>query len=89
MNLDWYAIAGNWLGYTLGSGGGGAGGGYYNNTANFNPYSTAPNSAHILWTKPYSFGGIMGGDFGGTQYGSNYNSNNMYQPKWGGIIING
>jgi hypothetical protein len=89
MNLDWYKIAGNWLGYTLGSGGGGAGGGYYNNTANFNPYTTAPNSAHILWTKPYSFGGIMGGDFGGTQYGSNYNSNNMYQPKWGGIIMNG
>jgi outer membrane protein assembly factor BamB len=89
MNLDWYKIAGNWLGYTLGSGGGGAGGGYYNNTANFNPYTTAPNSAHILWTKPYSFGGIMGGDFGGTEYGSNYNSNNMYQPKWGGIIING
>jgi hypothetical protein len=89
MNLDWYKIAGNWLGYTVGSGGGGAGGGYYNLTANFNPYTTAPNSAHILWTKPYSFGGIMGGDFGGTQYGSNYNSNNMYQPKWGGIIING
>jgi len=89
MNLDWYKIAGNWLGYTLGSGGGAAGGGYYNLTANFNPYTTAPNSAHILWTKPYSFGGIMGGDFGGTQYGSNYNSNNMYQPKWGGIIING
>ncbi len=88
-NLDWYKIAGNWLGYTLGSGGGAAGGGYYNLTANFNPYTTAPNSGHILWTKPYSFGGIMGGDFGGTQYGSNYNSNNMYQPKWGGIIING
>ena len=30
MNLDWYTIAGNWLGYTLGSGGGGSGGGYYN-----------------------------------------------------------
>ncbi len=89
MNLDWYAIAGNWLGYTLGSGGGAAGGGVYNNTANYNPYTTAPNSAHILWTKPYSFGGIMGGDFGGNQYGSNYNSNNQYQPKWGGIVMNG
>lgn len=89
MNLDWYQIAGNWLGYTLGSGGGGSGGGYYNVTANYNPYTTAPNTGHILWTKPYSFGGIMGGDFGGTQYGSNYNSNNQYQPKWGGIIMNG
>jgi outer membrane protein assembly factor BamB len=89
MNLDWYKIAGNWLGYTLGSGGGGSGGGYYNLTANYNPYTTAPNTGHILWTQPYSFGGIMGGEYGGTQYGSNYNSNNQYQPKWGGIIMNG
>lgn len=88
-NLDWYKIAGNWLGYALGTGGGYAGGGNYNMTANYNPYTTAPNTGHILWTKPYSFGGIMGGDYGGTQYGSNYNSNNQYQPKWGGIVING
>jgi outer membrane protein assembly factor BamB len=92
MNLDWYKIAGNWLGYAAGSGGGAAGGAYYNktdSTANFNPYTTAPNTGHIVWTKPYSFGGIMGGDYGGTQYGSAYNSDNQYQPKWGGIIING
>ena len=31
----------------------------------------------------------MGGDFGGTTFGSNYNSNNQYQPKWDGMIING
>lgn len=58
-------------------------------TGNYNPYSTAPNTAHILWTKQYGFGGLMGGDFGGTTFGSNYNSNNMYQPKWDGIIMNG
>ena len=89
FNTNWYTVAGNWLGYTAGAGGGGAGGAYYNNTENFNPYTTAPNSGHILWTKPYSFGGIMGGEFGGTTYGSSYNSNNQYQPKWSGIIING
>jgi outer membrane protein assembly factor BamB len=89
LNIDWYQLGGNWLGDNLGLGGGAAGGGYYNNTANYNPYTTAPNTAHILWTKPYSFGGIVGGDYGGTTYGSDYNSNNMYQPKWGGIIING
>ncbi|MCW3995113.1 MAG: PQQ-binding-like beta-propeller repeat protein [Candidatus Bathyarchaeota archaeon] len=25
------------------------------------PYITAPNSAHVLWTAPYGFGGITGG----------------------------
>jgi outer membrane protein assembly factor BamB len=88
-NLDWYTLGGNWLGYNLGVGGGGSGGGYYNMTANYNPYSTAPNTAHILWTKPYGFGGLMGGDFGGTTFGSNYNTNNQYQPHWDGIIMNG
>ena len=25
------------------------------------PYITAPDSAHVLWTAPYGFGGITGG----------------------------
>lgn len=89
FNVNWYTISGNWLGYTAGAGGGGSGGAYYNNTENFNPYTTAPNSAHITWTQPYSFGGLIGGQFGGTTYGSNYNSNNQYQPKMGAIVMNG
>src|SRR3990170_5018595 len=31
----------------------------------FNPYSAAPNSAHILWTNEVSFGGLIGGEYGG------------------------
>ena len=38
-NRDWYQISGNWLM----SG--------YNAISRFNPYTTAPSTAHIVWTK--------------------------------------
>ena len=28
----------------------------------FQPDGIAPNSAHVMWTKPYAFGGVVGGD---------------------------
>ena len=64
-NQEWSAIAGDWLTAT------------YNATGRFNPYTTAPNSAHILWTKPVDFGGIMGGEFSYNSYYSGYS----YFPK--------
>ena len=45
MNRQWASIAGNWLGGAAG---------------NVNLISPAPNSAHIVWTKPITFGGISG-----------------------------
>ncbi len=86
-NLGWYQISGNWLGlaavgFTMITG-------QYNASGNFNPYTTAPTSAHILWTQPLAPGGLIGGEFGGTQYGSSYYSTSQYEPKFGGIIING
>jgi outer membrane protein assembly factor BamB len=86
-NLDWYTISGNWLGlaavgFTMATGA-------YNASGNFNPYTTAPTSAHILWTRPLAFGGLIGGEFGGTEYGSSYYSTSQYEPKFGGIVING
>lgn len=85
-NTNWYNISGNWLG--LGPVSFGATG-MYNATENYNPYTTAPNIAHIMWTKPYSFGGLMGGEFGNTQYGSNFMSTSQYEPKFAPIIMNG
>lgn len=86
-NLDWYTLGGNWLGlaavgFTMITGA-------YNASGNFNPYTTAPTTAHILWTRPLAVGGIIGGEFGGTEYGSSYYSTSQYEPKFGGIIING
>ena len=53
-------ISGNWLGFgTLFSATG-----MYNATGDYNPYTTAPTTAHVLWTKPAGFGGLIGGEFG-------------------------
>jgi hypothetical protein len=60
----------------------------YNETGNYNPYTTAPTTAHILWTKPVAFGGTIGGEFGGSET-SNFYSTAQYEPKFAPIIING
>jgi len=43
-NNNWNTIAGNWLGLAASTF---AATGMYNATGNYNPYTTAPNSAHI------------------------------------------
>ncbi len=84
-NNAWYTIAGNWLGLAQSTF---AATGMYNPMANYNPYTTAPNTAHLLWTKPVAFGGIIGGEFGGSETG-NYYSTSQYEPKFAPIIIQG
>jgi hypothetical protein len=84
-NLAWSTIGGNWLG---GSGGGNAGNSY-NSTSNFAPYSKAPNTAHIVWTKPYAPGGIIGGEFGSDSTDSMMYSTAQYELKFGGVAMNG
>jgi hypothetical protein len=76
QNTDWYAISSNWLnppsirtGDTVT---GGAGYGRYQ------PDGIAPNSPHIMWTKPIQDGGVVGGSgyhANGTTYymGGSYN----------------
>jgi len=85
VNDLWYTISGNWLGLgTLFS----ATSGMYNATGNYNPYTTAPMTGHILWTKPESFGGLIGGEFGGTDT-SNYYSTRQYERMFQPIIMQG
>jgi hypothetical protein len=84
-NNAWYTIGGNWLGLAASTF---ATTGMYNATGNYNPYTTAPNSPHILWTKPEAFGGIIGGEFGGSETG-NYYSTSQYEPKFAPIIMQG
>jgi hypothetical protein len=85
QNQEWYTISGNWLGIgptTFGNT-------WYNMSGNFNPYSRAPRSAHIVWTKPISFGGLIGGEFGGGP-ASNYYTGKSYEPAFTPpVIING
>lgn len=79
----WYAIGGNWLGLGVSTF---ANTGQYDQAGDYAPYTTAPNSPHIMWTKPIAFGGTMGGEFGSDQQ-SNYWSTSQYQPKFAPIII--
>ena len=71
LNSDWYTISGNWLmiGYDFAG------------TA-YNPYTLSPDSAHILWTKPLTYGGIADGQFGSIPY----YAGNYYEPLVGAFI---
>ena len=85
VNDNWYSISGNWLGLgALFS----AATGMYNATGNYNPYTTAPTTAHILWTKPEAFGGLIGGEFGGSDT-SNYYATRQYERMFQPIVMNG
>jgi outer membrane protein assembly factor BamB len=85
VNTPWYSISGSWLGLgnvqfcnT----------GLYNAAGNYNPYTTAPHTSHILWAKPGSFGGLLGGEFGDYDT-SVYMTASVYEPKFAPIIMNG
>jgi outer membrane protein assembly factor BamB len=84
-NGEWYQISGNWLGL---KGQFGGASGQYNATSNFNPYTTAPTTAHIIWTKPLAAGGLMGGEFGGSEQ-ANFYATSQYENKFCPIIMNG
>ena len=58
-NREWWSISGAWLFPS-----------YDGSTSCFNPYSTAPNTAHILWTEPLmgGIGGLVGGEFGSVTF---------------------
>jgi outer membrane protein assembly factor BamB len=86
MNRNWYTLGGNWLG--LASTNFGITGKYDANNGNFNPYTTAPESAHVLWTKSLAFGGQIGGEFGDSQT-SVYATGTAYEAKFSAVIISG
>jgi hypothetical protein len=84
QNTGWWTVSSNWLGssdyVTSGS---------PQIFIDFQPDGTAPNSAHIMWTKPVNDGGVVGGSDLGRQgnvfyTGSSYNER-FAQP----IIMNG
>ncbi len=74
-NRLWGSIGGNWLlsRYTVQSNA-------------YAPYTTAPNTAHIVWTKELTFGGVTGGETGDTSYFEGHVYSNPFAPP---VIING
>ncbi|MGA3111798.1 MAG: PQQ-binding-like beta-propeller repeat protein [Candidatus Bathyarchaeia archaeon] len=83
---NWAALNGGWMGYSTATF---ANTGGYNDTGNYNPYSTAPASAHIMWTKPWCVGGAAGAPLGNTEQYSSYWTTSQYDPKYAPIIMNG
>ena len=86
VNTQWYTLSGNWLG--LGSEFFAANTGLYTVSGNYNPYTESPKTAHVLWSKPVGFGGLLGGEYGAADT-SVYMSTSVYEPKFAPIIING
>lgn len=79
-NKGWARIADNWLmqGYDYLT--------YFTHGQGvFAPYTSAPESAHVLWNKPLMFGGEIGGKFGDQSYYTGLTYEQFYNP----IIING
>jgi len=80
-NRNWWSISGNWL---MGA---------YNATYMaresvhaYNPYSKAPRSSHIVWTKEWTVGGLVGGEYDSKSYYTGATYEDRLTPP---IIING
>ncbi len=64
-NRLWDSISGNWLirgyntTYVQGASDSGKG---------FNPYSQAPKTPHVMWTKELALGGLIGGEYGDASF---------------------
>jgi hypothetical protein len=72
---EWHTISGNWLAIPRNY---------------FAPYNNGPETAHILWTRPLTTGGLVGGNLGPHAY----EEGDAYQGKFGDrgtgvVIING
>ncbi|XES78686.1 MAG: PQQ-binding-like beta-propeller repeat protein [Candidatus Bathyarchaeia archaeon] len=83
QNTAWGSIASNWLGGTFNFMG--------NNAPTNMPkekynVGSAPDSAHIMWTKQYSFGGVAGGPNTGVA-GNTFYSGLMYETYFTNPII--
>lgn len=83
---NWYKLTGAWLGYGSVSF---AQTGAYNASSFYNPYTPSVNSGHVLWTKVWAAGGVVGGDLGGDEQNSHFWSTSQYQPKFAPVIMNG
>ena len=58
----------------------------YGSQGNYQPYGTAPDSAHVLWTREIAFGGAVGGEFGDNVFYPGETYERKFQPP---IIMNG
>jgi hypothetical protein len=79
-NRAWASIANNWYGITA------LFGGTVNGLTNWVETGSAPNSAHILWTRELQIGGLASGELGDIGYYSGASYENKWTPP---VVING
>ena len=72
QNDNWYVLASNWLGYQQ--------------ALRFQSDGTAPNSAHVMWTKPLVDGGVVGGKNTGSD-GMTYYDGTAYEGRFGNPLV--
>jgi hypothetical protein len=79
-NKGWNIIADNWLmpGYDYSAK-------TFTISSAFTPYTSAPESAHVLWKMPIMFGGEVGGQFGDKSFYTGLSYEQFYNP----LIISG
>jgi hypothetical protein len=81
QNDQWYTVSSNWMNNAHDADNGG--------TENrYQPDGIAPNSPHILWTRPTEDNGIVGGkNDGRTGTGNAFNAGSQYQPRFNNQVI--
>ena len=79
QNTAWYTVASNWLS------GAHDRDNYAGSENRFQQDGIAPNSPHILWTKPTEDNGVVGGNL--SRPGNVFNAGSQYQPRFTNQII--
>jgi outer membrane protein assembly factor BamB len=83
QNTGWISVSSNWLS-------GPADRDYGGGENRYQTDGTAPNSPHILWTRPTEDNGLVGGSTGARddgQTGNAFNAGSQYQPRWTNQVI--
>jgi hypothetical protein len=79
QNTEWYTISSNWLRDPFVTTGGTTAGGIQTD-------GIAPNSPHVMWSKPIQYGGVVGGN-DTTIPGENYYMGGSYNVRFSNALI--
>jgi len=82
QNTDWWKISSNWLGrpYIFGAGAS------FGMPGGIQLDGTAPNSPHVMWTKPIQYGGVVGGSNVGVP-GNVFYTGSSYNVRYSNPLI--
>jgi hypothetical protein len=81
QNEAWWSVSGNWLmpGWDTTNR-------QFDQGSIYTPLTSAPTSAHVIWTKPLTFGGLIGGEFGTHAFHNGMSYEQFFKPP---VIISG